>query len=131
MFKLKKKIKFETNRNFTKSAVENMSIRNLILRPQFQNLQTLFSQNDEIILDWAPILFITIFFFLEIYFLWKSQYRDIPWNWLNSSKLILLIALTGVHTYELILEVFFSENVYNDKTILLSMNILSLVSVAF
>lgn len=108
-----------------------MSIRNLILRPQFQNLQTLFSQNAEIILDWAPILFITIFFFLEIYFLWKSQYRDIPWNWLNSSKLILLIALTGVHTYELILEVFFSENVYNDKTILLSMNILSLVSVAF
>ncbi|XP_025410477.1 multidrug resistance-associated protein 1 isoform X2 [Sipha flava] len=42
---------------------------------------------EKTVLIWAPCLFLWLFSPLEIYYLLHSQYRDIPWNWLNLSKL--------------------------------------------
>ncbi|XP_015378037.1 PREDICTED: multidrug resistance-associated protein 1-like, partial [Diuraphis noxia] len=38
-------------------------------------------------LVWSPCLFLWLFSPLEVYYLVHSRYRDIPWNWLNLSKL--------------------------------------------
>ncbi|XP_026281245.2 multidrug resistance-associated protein 1 isoform X2 [Frankliniella occidentalis] len=48
-------------------------------------------------LVWAPCVFLWCFAPLEAYYIAKSRNRDIPWNWLNISKLIftgLLVALS-------------------------------------
>ncbi|KAL5238885.1 hypothetical protein ACI65C_006295 [Semiaphis heraclei] len=39
------------------------------------------------VLVWTPCLFLWLFCPLEVYYLAHSRYRDIPWNWLNLSKL--------------------------------------------
>ncbi|CAH1713412.1 unnamed protein product [Aphis gossypii] len=38
-------------------------------------------------LIWSPCLFLWLFTPLEVYYLVHSRYRDIPWNWLNLTKL--------------------------------------------
>ncbi|XP_050432447.1 multidrug resistance-associated protein 1 isoform X1 [Adelges cooleyi] len=45
------------------------------------------------VLIWVPCLFVWLFSPLEVYYLVSSKFRDIPWNWLNISKLIGAILL--------------------------------------
>lgn len=39
-------------------------------------------------LVWTPCVFLLCFAPLEVYYIAKSKSRDIPWNWLNISKLV-------------------------------------------
>jgi len=43
---------------------------------------------EKTVLIWMPCLFIWLFAPLEVYYLVKSKYRDIPWNWLNLAKMV-------------------------------------------
>lgn len=43
---------------------------------------------EKTVLIWAPCLFLWLFSPLEVYYLVQSKYRDIPWNWLNLSKMV-------------------------------------------
>ncbi|XP_034253299.1 multidrug resistance-associated protein 1-like isoform X3 [Thrips palmi] len=48
-------------------------------------------------LVWAPCVFLFVFAPLEAYYIVRSKNRDVPWNWLNISKLAitaLLVALS-------------------------------------
>ncbi|XP_018568582.1 multidrug resistance-associated protein 1-like [Anoplophora glabripennis] len=44
------------------------------------------------VLVWIPCFFLWAFSSFEVYYLIKSKRRDIPWNWLNISKLV----VTGI-----------------------------------
>ncbi|XP_062705317.1 multidrug resistance-associated protein 1-like [Aedes albopictus] len=46
-----------------------------------------------IILQWVPCFFLFIFTFYEVYGIATSRYRDIPWNWLNISKIVITFML--------------------------------------
>lgn len=52
---------------------------------------------------WIPCIFLWIFSSLEIYYILSSKNRDIPWNWLNISKLsvtfiIIILTITDLAT---------------------------------
>ena len=51
------------------------------------------------VLVWAPCAFLWLFSFLELYYLRKSANKDVPWSFVNVSKLLVigsLIVLTIV-----------------------------------
>ncbi|RZF36743.1 hypothetical protein LSTR_LSTR005056 [Laodelphax striatellus] len=63
---------------------------------------------EKTVLVWVPCLFLWIFSPLEVYYLTRSHTRDIPWNWLNISKIVLQTLLViqcivelgyALHTY--------------------------------
>ncbi|XP_050541854.1 multidrug resistance-associated protein 1 isoform X1 [Daktulosphaira vitifoliae] len=43
---------------------------------------------EKTILVWMPCLFLWVFSPLEVFYLVHSKFRDIPWNWLNLSKMV-------------------------------------------
>lgn len=45
------------------------------------------------VLVWTPCLFLWVFAPLETYYILHSTTRNIPWNWLNVSKLVLTVLL--------------------------------------
>ncbi|XP_030761803.1 multidrug resistance-associated protein 1 isoform X2 [Sitophilus oryzae] len=47
---------------------------------------------EKTVLVWIPCLFLWLFSGLEVYYITNSKKKDIPWNWLNVSKL----AVTGI-----------------------------------
>ncbi|GLH03627.1 Multidrug resistance protein homolog 49 [Gryllus bimaculatus] len=48
------------------------------------------------VLVWAPCVFLWVFAPLETYYILNSKFRNIPWNWLNISKLFLTVVLIGL-----------------------------------
>ncbi|XP_055597196.1 multidrug resistance-associated protein 1-like isoform X2 [Uranotaenia lowii] len=46
-----------------------------------------------IILQWVPCFFLYVFSVYEVYGIVVSRYRDIPWNWLNVTKMVCTFAL--------------------------------------
>ncbi|XP_018568571.1 multidrug resistance-associated protein 1 isoform X2 [Anoplophora glabripennis] len=67
---------------------------------EFWNLNLTWNTNDpdftkcfeKTVLVWIPCFFLWTFSSLEVYYLIKSKRRNIPWNWLNISKLV----VTGI-----------------------------------
>lgn len=48
------------------------------------------------VLVWTPCIFLWVFAPLETYYILNSKFRNVPWNWLNVSKLFLTIVLMGL-----------------------------------
>ncbi|XP_058061275.1 multidrug resistance-associated protein 1-like [Anopheles bellator] len=46
-----------------------------------------------VILQWAPCLFLFVFSIYDIFKITSSRYRDIPWNWYNLSKMLVIFLL--------------------------------------
>ncbi|XP_055859162.1 ATP-binding cassette sub-family C member 3-like [Episyrphus balteatus] len=57
---------------------------------------------EQTILVWIPCVFLWIFMFMELYYLKASLDKNIPWNWKNISKVILLVALHGLCIYDFV-----------------------------
>ncbi|XP_058453712.1 multidrug resistance-associated protein 1-like [Malaya genurostris] len=63
---------------------------NLTWRPEDADLTFCFQR---IILQWVPCFFLYVFTVYEAYRIASSRYRDIPWNWLNISKMLISFLL--------------------------------------
>ncbi|XP_021917145.1 multidrug resistance-associated protein 1 isoform X2 [Zootermopsis nevadensis] len=70
------------------------------LSPCFQNT----------VLVWIPCLFLWVFSPLETYYILHSKTRNIPWNWLNITKLVLTVVLVILATADLGRSVHLSAN---------------------
>ncbi|ETN62869.1 multidrug resistance-associated protein 1 [Anopheles darlingi] len=46
-----------------------------------------------VILQWTPCLFLFVFSVYDIFKITESRYRDIPWNWFNLSKMLVIFLL--------------------------------------
>ncbi|XP_052898198.1 multidrug resistance-associated protein 1-like [Anopheles moucheti] len=46
-----------------------------------------------VILQWVPCLFLFVFSIYDILKITESRYRDIPWNWYNLSKMLVIFLL--------------------------------------
>uniref|UniRef100_A0A182J6S8 ABC-type glutathione-S-conjugate transporter n=1 Tax=Anopheles atroparvus TaxID=41427 RepID=A0A182J6S8_ANOAO len=46
-----------------------------------------------VILQWVPCVFLFVFSMYDIYKITESKYRDIPWNWYNLSKMLVIFLL--------------------------------------
>ncbi|XP_041776522.1 multidrug resistance-associated protein 1-like isoform X1 [Anopheles merus] len=46
-----------------------------------------------VILQWVPCLFLFVFSIYDIFKITESKYRDIPWNWYNLSKMLVIFLL--------------------------------------
>ncbi|XP_049823779.1 multidrug resistance-associated protein 1 isoform X4 [Aethina tumida] len=57
------------------------------------------------VLVWFPCAFLWTFSILEIYYITNSKKRDIPWNWLNVSKLVVTAALCVLSATDLVTSV--------------------------
>ncbi|XP_055546953.1 multidrug resistance-associated protein 1-like [Wyeomyia smithii] len=58
----------------------------LTWRPEDPDLTFCFQR---IILQWVPCFFLYVFSIYEAYKISTSRYRDIPWNWINCSKIVI------------------------------------------
>lgn len=52
---------------------------------------------------WIPCIFLWVFSLLELYYILSSKMRDVPWSWLNISKLfvtfiIIVLTITDLAT---------------------------------
>ncbi|XP_062549077.1 multidrug resistance-associated protein 1-like [Armigeres subalbatus] len=62
----------------------------LTWRPEDPDLTFCFQR---VILQWVPCFFLFVFSFYDVYKIATSRYRDIPWNWLNVSKIVITFLL--------------------------------------
>ncbi|CAH1122634.1 unnamed protein product [Ceutorhynchus assimilis] len=49
---------------------------------------------EKTVLVWGPCFFLWLFVGLEVYYIKNSKKKDIPWNWINCSKLFVTSALS-------------------------------------
>ncbi|KAL0267499.1 UNVERIFIED_CONTAM: hypothetical protein PYX00_009752 [Menopon gallinae] len=68
-------------------------------------------------LIWAPCAFLWLFTPLEIYYLKRSKTRNVPWNWYNITKLILIVILSVIQIsdvgYALYVDNQLNEDIYS------------------
>lgn len=57
----------------------------------------------ETVLAWGPCIFLWIFMWFDIHYLKVSQYRDIPWNYFNISKIVINILLICLSVIDILL----------------------------
>lgn len=80
-----------------------------------------------------PCLFLWTFASLEVYYILNSKKRNIPWNWLNITKLLLTIVLILLSFTDLVTNLAYSESeqfkVYNVDIYTPVIKILSFVSI--
>jgi ATP-binding cassette subfamily C (CFTR/MRP) protein 1 len=63
------------------------------------------------ILVWFPCVFIWIFSAFDFHYIKTSKYKDIPWNWFNITKIVLVMFLIVLTFLDLVLlNVFKSFN---------------------
>lgn len=43
---------------------------------------------EKTVLVWVPCIFLWVFSPMEVYYILNSKQKDIPWTWLNISKLV-------------------------------------------
>ncbi|KAK9886060.1 hypothetical protein WA026_014842 [Henosepilachna vigintioctopunctata] len=65
------------------------------------------------VLVWTPCAFLWTFSFLEVYYLLNSKSKNIPWNWLNVSKLLITLLLCVLSVAEFIDSCSSSREIYN------------------
>ncbi|KAL3269849.1 hypothetical protein HHI36_008907 [Cryptolaemus montrouzieri] len=77
------------------------------------------------VLAWLPCAFLWIFSFLEVFYILNSKNKDVPWNWLNGSKLFITLFLCVLSIVEFILNlssnrVLYSVDIYTPVIRILS-----------
>lgn len=65
---------------------------------------------EETVLIWVPCLFLWTFASLEVYYIVNSKKRDIPWNWLNSLKLLITILLVVLSFSDIVASIAYTES---------------------
>lgn len=66
-------------------------------------------------LIWGPCAFLWLFTPLEIYYLKRSKTRNVPWNWYNITKLILIVLLSIIQVSEISYALYL-DNQLNEET---------------
>ncbi|CAH1406918.1 unnamed protein product [Nezara viridula] len=61
---------------------------------------------------WIPCLFLWMFSCVDIFYIYTSKSRNIPWNWRNILKLVSLALLLGLCIFELGYNIFKSDPAY-------------------
>lgn len=88
---------------------------------------------EQTVLIWVPCLFLWTFASLEVYYILSSKKRDIPWNWLNVSKLLITVILIVLSFSDIVASIAYSEsgefNIYNVDIYTPIIKILSFVSI--
>lgn len=82
-------------------------------------------------LVWVPCLFLWIFSGLEVYYILHSKKKDIPWNVLNVSKIILTSVLIILSLTDVITTVNSEEFIYSVDIYTPIIKILTFVSIIF
>lgn len=83
------------------------------------------------VLIWIPCAFLWAFSALEVFYILHSKKRDIPWNFLNISKLILTGALIILSLTDIIMSVNSEETLYSVDIYTPIIKILTFVSTQF
>lgn len=90
---------------------------------------------EKTVLVWIPCLFLWTFASLEVYYILSSKKRDIPWNFLNVSKLVVTSLLILLSFSDLIINIAYSESdqfsVYNVDIYTPIIKLFSFVSIIF
>uniref|UniRef100_A0A1B6DLV8 ABC transporter TMD0 domain-containing protein n=1 Tax=Clastoptera arizonana TaxID=38151 RepID=A0A1B6DLV8_9HEMI len=60
---------------------------------------------EKTVLVWAPSIVLLIALPIEIYYIWSSKDKNIPWNWLNISKVV------SIHKFQLFIHKNFINKV--------------------
>lgn len=85
------------------------------------------------VLVWIPCLFLWIFASLEVYYILNSKKRNIPWNFLNVSKIIVTSLLILLAFSDLVTNFAYSESdkfsVYSVDIYTPAIKLLSFVSI--
>lgn len=88
---------------------------------------------EKTVLVWIPCLFLWTFASLEVYYILSSKKRNIPWNFLNVSKIIVTTLLILLSFSDLVTNVAYSESetfdVYNVDIYTPVIKLLSFVSI--
>lgn len=81
---------------------------------------------------WGPCIFLGFFALFDVYFRSKSRCSDIPWSFLNLSKMLLVILLIALSITDLIfmLDARGSDEttIYNVQIVSVSLKIATFVS---
>ncbi|XP_066908740.1 multidrug resistance-associated protein 1 isoform X2 [Halyomorpha halys] len=62
---------------------------------------------------WIPCLFLWIFSCIDVFYIYTSKSRNIPWNWRNILKLVSLFLLLALSIFEFCYNIFRSEPAYS------------------
>uniref|UniRef100_A0A182NES5 ABC-type glutathione-S-conjugate transporter n=1 Tax=Anopheles dirus TaxID=7168 RepID=A0A182NES5_9DIPT len=62
-----------------------------------------------VILQWVPCVFLFVFSIYDIFKITESRYRDIPWNWYNLSKMLVIFLLMCMSWIDLGMVVNFQD----------------------
>jgi ATP-binding cassette subfamily C (CFTR/MRP) protein 1 len=82
------------------------------------------------VLVWVPCVFLWTFSSLEVYYILHSKKRDIPWNWVNVSKLLGTAVLFVLTVTDLVTSINSSESdTYNVDIYTPIIKLLSFVSI--
>ncbi|VEN40411.1 unnamed protein product [Callosobruchus maculatus] len=57
---------------------------------------------EKTVLVWIPCFFLWTFSALEVYYIISSKKRNVPWNWLNITKLTIILALIVLTLVDLV-----------------------------
>lgn len=73
---------------------------------------------------WGPCIFLAFFSLFDVYFRSKSRYSDIPWSFLNLSKMLLVILLIALSIIDLVVMLGTTAvTIYNVQIVSVSMKI--------
>ncbi|CAH1406845.1 unnamed protein product [Nezara viridula] len=75
---------------------------------------------------WIPSGFLFLFSIFDVYIMYTSKKRDIPWNWRNEAKLIIITILIGLSIFDFY-NISTSYQVYPVDIFSLIVNLVSLV----
>lgn len=81
-----------------------------------------------VFLQWVPCCFLVVFLGYEVHKIRRSRYRDIPWNWLNVSKMIVVFLLVCDSGVDLGLAVMSKDNLPTVEPVTKALNAASYVS---
>ncbi|XP_066905603.1 multidrug resistance-associated protein 1 [Halyomorpha halys] len=62
---------------------------------------------------WIPCLFLWVFLCIDVFYIYTSKCRNIPWNWRNILKLVFLLLLLALSVFELFYAIFRNEPLYS------------------
>lgn len=81
------------------------------------------------VLVWVPCVFLWLFSSLDVFYIINSKKRDIPWNWLNISKLFFTCCLLVLTVVDLGTGLNKDEETYNVEIYTPVLKIFTFVSI--
>ncbi|EJY57511.1 AAEL017209-PA [Aedes aegypti] len=97
----------------------------LTWRPEDPDLTFWFQR---IILQWVPCFLLFLFTFYEVYGIVTSRYRDIPWNWLNISKIVITFMLMTLRGLTMIVNYHNQQDVFDVQILVAVFNALAYIT---